>query len=100
MTFLEIAVPSRKHLHTKVTLNLHLTYSNQRTNDPVNAHLKSGPTISAKTSFARFDIVLKGQGQLRVIIYINFVGLEYILLHVKFHDHRTICFVGEDFYHK
>ena len=42
-----------------------------------------------------------GQGQLRVIIYINFVELEYILLHAKFHDHRTIrtiCSVGEDFF--
>ena len=44
-----------------------------------------------------------GQGQLRVIIYINFVELEYILLHEKFHGHRTISSVGEDFegfYHK
>ena len=44
-----------------------------------------------------------GQGQLRVIIYINFVELEYILLHAKFHDHKTISSVGEDFegfYHK
>ena len=30
-------------------------------------------------------------------MYINSVGLEYILLHAKFHDHRTISFVGEDF---
>ena len=37
-----------------------------------------------------------GQCQLRVIIYINFVELEYILLHAKFHDHRTISSVGED----
>ena len=33
-------------------------------------------------------------------MYMNFVELEYILLHAKFHDHRTICSVGEDFYHK
>ena len=39
-----------------------------------------------------------GQGQLRVIIYINFVELEYILLHAKFHDRRTISSV-KDFYH-
>ena len=32
---------------------------NQRTNGPVNAHLISGPTISTKTSFAKFDIVVK-----------------------------------------
>ena len=32
---------------------------NQRTNGPVNAHLISGPTVSTKTSFANFDIVLK-----------------------------------------
>ena len=38
-----------------------------------------------------------GQGQLRVIIYINFLELENILLHAKFHDHRTIGSVGEDF---
>ena len=38
-----------------------------------------------------------GHGQLRVIIYINFVELEYILLHAKFHNHRTISSVGEDF---
>ena len=31
----------------------------QRTNGPVNAHLISGPTISTKTSFAKFDIVVK-----------------------------------------
>ena len=31
-----------------------------------------------------------------VIIYINFVELEYILLHAKFHDQRTISSV-EDF---
>ena len=30
-----------------------------------------------------------------VIIYINFVELEYILLHAKFHDHRTISSVEE-----
>ena len=34
-----------------------------------------------------------GQGQLRVIIHINFVELEYILPHAKFHDHRTISSV-------
>ena len=45
---------------------------NQRTDGPVNAHLISGDTVSTKTSFAKFDIVSKmGQGQLRVIIYIN-----------------------------
>ena len=32
-----------------------------------------------------------------VIIYINFVELENILTHAKFHDHRTISSVGEDF---
>ena len=30
----------------------------QRTNVPVNAHLISRPTISTKTSFAKFDIVV------------------------------------------
>ena len=32
---------------------------NQRTDGPVNAHLISGPTLITKTSFAKFDIVLK-----------------------------------------
>ena len=32
---------------------------NQTTNGPLNAHLISGPTISTKTSFAKFDIVVK-----------------------------------------
>ena len=35
---------SRKHLRTKVTPDLHLTYSNQRTNGPVDAHLISWPS--------------------------------------------------------
>ena len=38
-----------------------------------------------------------GQGQLRVIIYINFVELEYIMLLAKFHDHRIFSSVGRDF---
>ena len=32
---------------------------NQMTNVPVNAHLIIGPTLCTKTSFAKFDIVLK-----------------------------------------
>ena len=32
-----------------------------------------------------------------VIIYMNFVEPEYKRLNAKFHDHRTISFVGEDF---
>ena len=67
--------------------------NNQRTNGPVNAHLTPGPTVSTKTSFANFD----SKGQLRVIVYLNFVELENILLHAKFHDHSTISSVGEDF---
>ena len=39
-----------------------------------------------------------GQGQHRVIIYIKFVEFEYIMPHVKFYEHRTIKFVGEDFF--
>ena len=38
-----------------------------------------------------------GQGQFRVIIYINSVELEYILLHAKLRDHKTFSSVGEDF---
>ena len=46
---------------------------NQRTNDPVNAPLTSGPGIS---TISKFDLALKiGQGHPRVIIYINFVDL-------------------------
>ena len=58
---------------------------NQRTNGPVNAHLISGPTVSTKTSKI-------GQGQPRVIIYINFVELESPMLH-----HRTSGSGKEDF---
>ena len=32
---------------------------NQMINDPVNTHLIFGPTLCTKTSFAKFDIVLK-----------------------------------------
>ena len=64
---------------------------NQRTNGPVNAHLISGPTVSTKTSKI-------GQGQPRVIIYINFVELESpVRLRAKFQDHRTSGSGEEDF---
>ena len=63
---------------------------NQRTNGPVNAHLISGPTVSTKISKI-------GQGQPRVIIYINFVKLESPMLHAKFQDHRTSVSGEEDF---
>ena len=63
---------------------------NQRTNGPVNTHLISGPTVSTKTSKI-------GQGQPRVIIYINFVELESPMLHAKFQDHRTSGSGEEDF---
>ena len=53
----------------------------QRTSGPVNAHLISGPTVSTKTSKIHV-----GQGQPRVIIYINFVELESPMLHAKFQD--------------
>ena len=62
----------------------------QRTNGPVNAHLISDPTVSTKTSKI-------GQGQPRVIIYINFVELESPMLHAKFQDHRTFVSGEEDF---
>ena len=74
----------------------------QRTNGPVNAHLIPEPTTCTstctKTSFTKIWHCCKiGQGQLRVIIHINFVELEYIMLHAKFHDHRTISSVEKDF---
>ena len=34
----------------------------------------------------------------RVIIYKDFVELEYIMLHAKFQDHGTISSKGEDFF--
>ena len=56
----------------------------------------SGPTtyFKYKNKFRQIGQCLKmGQGKLRVIIYINFVELEYILLHAKFNDDRTISSV-------
>ena len=38
-----------------------------------------------------------GQGQPRVIIYIDFVELESPMLHAKFQDHRTSGSGEEDF---
>ena len=55
---------------------------NQRTNGPVNARLISGPTVSTKTSKI-------GQGQPRVIIYLNFFELESPMLRAKLKNHRT-----------
>ena len=47
----------RSH-HNDAVVN-HSKKKQQRTNGPVNAHLKSGPTISTKTSFAKIDIVME-----------------------------------------
>ena len=46
-------------LNSSNMVKLTLKVDNQRTNGPVNAHLISGPTVSTKTSFAKFDFVLK-----------------------------------------
>ena len=62
-------------------LVLKIKIENQRANDPVNAHLISGHTVSTKTSNI-------GQGQPRVNIHINFVELDSPMLHAKFQDHR------------
>ena len=77
----------------------YFVYKPDRTNGTANAHLIFGPTnLSTKTSFAKFDIIVKkikvnpGSSFKKI-----FVGLEYILLHAKFHDHRTISSVGDDF---
>ena len=64
---------------------------------------KRSPDIWAyckyKNKFRHFEHCLKmGQGQLSVNHYINFVELENILLHAKFHDHTTISSVGENFW--
>ena len=74
-----------------------LVYKNHRTNGPVNAHLISEPTMSTKTSFAISEIAVKFVKVNSVIIYINCVELEFIMLHAKFHDHRTISSVEKDF---
>ena len=63
---------------------------------------KRSPDIwSGISTMSNSDQILycckKGQGHTRVIIYITFVVLEYIMLHAKFQDHRTISSVGEDF---
>ena len=67
---------------------------NQTTNGPVNAHLISWHTVGTKTSYAKFDTVLKW---VKVNSGSSFIELEYILLHAKFHDHRIISSVGENF---
>ena len=61
---------------------------NQRTNGPVKAHLISGPTVSTKTSKI-------GQGQPRVIIYINFVELESPIIGLLFLEKK----IFKSFYH-
>ena len=51
-----------------------------------------------KALVTKFDPCRKiGQGQPRVIIYINFVELESPILHAKFQDHRTSGSGEEDF---
>ena len=61
---------------------------------------KRSPDIWAYCKYTtKFRQILRflkmGQCQLRVIIYINFAELVYILLHAKFHDNRTISSVGD-----
>ena len=70
---------------------------NQRTNGPVNAHLISGPNVSTKTSFAKFDIVLK---RVKVNSGLSFVSTLCSLstyCSMQFHEHRTISVVKDDF---
>ena len=86
-----------RHLGHMTKMTATRIYGNQRTNGPVNAHLISGPTVSTKTRFAKFERRKIGQGQLRVIICKNFVELEYIMLHAKFQDHTTVSSAEEDF---
>ena len=54
-----------------------MVFNNQRTNGPVDVHLIFGPTVSTKINKI-------GQGQPKVIIYINIVELESLMLHAKF----------------
>ena len=66
----------------------------QRTNGPVNVHLISGPTISTKTSFAKFDVVLKWVMLNSGSSFIKHIpALGYIMSYAKFHDHRTFSSV-------
>ena len=66
---------------------------NKRPNGPVNALLISGPNMSTKNKFCQIWHGCKtGQGQLRVIIYIHFVELEYIMVHAKFQSWGIIIF--------
>ena len=68
---------------------------NQRTNGPVNAHLISGP--SAKTSFAKFDIIVKiGQGKHRVIIYIRDVNRSPDIQTLASHSEVRMHFLHPD----
>ena len=39
-----------------------------------------------------------GQGQPRIIIYINFIELESLVLHAKFQDHRNSGSGEEEFW--
>ena len=92
---LKMIVQQRRSTGNSQTLFVYITKyvrlsQYQRTNGPVNAHLISGPTVSTKTSKI-------GQGQPRVIIYINFVELESSILRAKFQDHRTSGSGEEDF---
>ena len=50
-----------------------------------------------KALATKFDLAKIGQGQPRVIIYTNYVELEFPMLHAKFQDHRTSGSGEEDF---
>ena len=54
--------------------------------------------VSEKSTVLTFSYGNKtGQGQRRVIIWTNFDGLDFPMLHTKFHGNRSTCSGEEDF---
>ena len=53
----------------------------------------------SKAYGTKFDLAIKiGQGQPRVIIYINYIELTFQMLHTKFQGHRLSGSGEEDFF--
>ena len=71
---------SHNAAHFRVFKFLELTY-HERTNGHV--RLISGPTINTKTSFAKFDIVVKRSRSTQGHHLLIFVEFEYIRLHAN-----------------
>ena len=84
----------KAYMHVQATFNF-LTdrinsNRNQRTNAPVNVHLKYGTGISTISKFELFCPCRKiGHGRRQIIIYKNFVDADSPMVHVKFQDRQT-----------